>query len=209
MDLFASHGRPTTLPPLELDLVRPLANQDLAEAKGRSAGATVPVLQKVRSVHHKQAALLASGLTAVEVAAATGATSARIGQLLKDPTFMELLAYYQDQAMAKLLNESERIKTKLLRATEDALDEINDRLEDDTKRQAMPVGELRKIVEMGGDRTVAPPKATAPSVIPPTQITLNFGSPVGVQAQDPSRGQGPVIEHQPESVPLPSPEEEK
>lgn len=57
-----------------------------------------------------------------------------------------------------------------------AIDELKERLEDDAKLKALPIGEVRKIAEFAMDRTVAPPKAAPNTQAPPAAITINFGT---------------------------------
>lgn len=160
--------------PLHLEVVRELIPDDL-KALVNAPKTDVPVLQRLRAIHHRQAMLVAEGKPNNEIAAIVGSTAQRIVQLKHDPTFMELVGYYQDQIITAQLEDSARLKDKLVDTAEMALDEIRDRLEDPNKRSVMPVGELRKIAEFGLDRTVAPPKSTTTITTQPQTITLDFG----------------------------------
>ena len=183
-DLFPPAGRPRKL---HMEVVRELTAEDLRALRTPAACASgPPPLQKLRASHHQQAKLLAEGKKIVEVAAIVGVTPERIHQLQHDPAFIELVAYYQDQIMSAALDDARRVQGKLVDIAEMAVDELSERLEDEGARKAMPIGELRKIAEMGLDRTVAPPKATSSAPPPPTAITLNFGSAIanlGPQSQ--------------------------
>lgn len=177
--------------PLFLEVIRELVPADLIDLINAPAQA-VPVLQRIRAIHHRQAVLLAEGRTINEVAAIVGTTPARLQQLTKDPAFSELMGYYKDQIITAMLEDAARIKDKLVDAGEMAVDEMIVRLESDQLRSAMPIGEVRKIAEMALDRTVAPPKATSVAPPLPTAITLNFGTSPGPIPLSPEGG--PVVD---------------
>lgn len=160
---------------LGLDFIREMEPEDLDDLSGPNNMAPVPTLQKITAAHHRQAQLIARGTLAdIEVARLCGVTPQRIYQLKRDPSFQNLVAYYQSQISSAAIEVSDRIHEKLLMAGEAALDEINVRLDEEIKE--IPVGELRKIFEMAGDRTVAPPRSTQQgSPFPPAKIELNFG----------------------------------
>ena len=178
-DLIPSRG--AVAEPLLLEVERALTAQDLARLAD-APKVSVPILQKLRATHHRQAQLLASGKKVKEVAAIVGCTEQRLVQLQVDPTFRDLIAYYQDQQMAAMLSDSARIADKLVDAAELAVDELHRRLEDEGLRNAMRTDDVRKIAEFGLDRTVAPPKVAATAPVSPTNITISFGTPVKREA---------------------------
>ena len=93
------------------------------------------------------------------------------------PAFTDLVSYYHDQVVVLEVEDAQRIQGKLTDIAEMAVDEILERVEDDNKRKMLPMGELRKLTELGADRTVAPPKtATDTPIAPPTTITFNIGN---------------------------------
>lgn len=65
--------------------------QRLPEHRGVGAGR----LQRIRSVHHKIAKMMAAGCANVEIAAVVGMHQSRISILRGDPAFQELLAHYE------------------------------------------------------------------------------------------------------------------
>ena len=186
--------RGAIMAPLFAEVVRALTREDLVALAQNPEPVQLAPTQKLRSVHHRMAALLADGKTNKEVAAICSYTEARVVQLKKDPAFQELVGYYHDQIITAQLNDSIRIQAKLVDAAEMALDQIIQRLEDDEEIKKMPVGELRQITTMGTDRTVAPPKATTSIVAPPQTITLNFG---GKGIREVSERSMPVIDQPP------------
>jgi len=164
---------------LGIEFVRELTMQEIDSLADRSpiGPLSAPMVQKLTAAHHRQAQLVARGIySVVAIARMCGVTPQRIYQLKRDQFFIELVEYYQTQVAEATHEATERVQTKLLVAGEVALDELNDRLDDPAQRAEIPVGELRKIVEMAADRTVAPPKTSIPSNIPPSTITLNFGT---------------------------------
>jgi hypothetical protein len=174
-DLIPSRG--AVAEPLILEVTRELTAEDIARM-GDAPKVSVPVLQRLRATHHRQAGLLAEGKSVKEVAAIIGCTTQRIVQLQVDPTFADLVAYYHDQMMVNLLSDAARLKAKIIDVGEMAVDELVDRMEDDAKRQNMPVGEIRKIAEFAMDRTVAPPQSAPSAQIIPAVITMNFGTSI-------------------------------
>jgi hypothetical protein len=165
-------GRPAK--PLILEVLRDITDEDLA-GLADAPKVVRPSIQKLRSIHYTMAKLVASGMTNVEVAIATGRTKEGVSLLLQDPAFKNLVSVFQDQAMQVHLDDTKRIAGKLTDIAEMAIDEIARRLEDDNVIRQMPVGELRQASQMALDRTVAPPKQTAPTVAPPVTIKLDFG----------------------------------
>lgn len=138
---------------------------------------SAPVLQKLRASHHMAARLLASGKTVQETALVVGYTPQRVSDLQQqDPAFRELVAQYQNQIADLDIDEIQEFQGRLKDAARGALEEIQDRLEDDKRRADIPTSELRQIVTMGADRTIAPPKVAQQAQTLPTKITFNMGT---------------------------------
>lgn len=174
-DLLPTRG--AIAEPLLMEVTRELTVDDL-RVIGEAPKVNVPILQKLRATHHRQALLLAQGKSLGEIAAIVGCTTQRLVQLQVDPTFAELIAYYRDQHMAAAMEDGVRLQAKIVDVGEMAVDELQARLEDTQKRSNMPVGEIRKIAEFAMDRTVAPPKAAPNQTQPPATVTINFGTPI-------------------------------
>ena len=178
-DLIPARG--AVAEPLLLEVERQLTLADLARLS-EAPKVSVPILQKLRATHHKQAQLLASGKSVKEVAAIVGCTPQRLVQLQVDPTFCELIVYYQDQQMVLMLQDSARLADKIIDLGEAAVDELRERMDNDGIRNNMAIGEVRKIAEFAMDRTVAPPKVASQAAVAPANITINFGTPVRREA---------------------------
>lgn len=165
-----------------MEVTRELTSADLTLLTRLSSSektrTSVPALKKLRATHHHQAQLLAQGKTVKEIAAIVGCTPQRLVQLQVDPTFTELVKYYQDQVMTALMDDTIRLQRKLTDLGEMAVDELAERMEDDEARKRMRTGDVRQIAELALDRTVAPPKTTQNTQSPPAEITINFGTPI-------------------------------
>ena len=174
-DLIPSRG--AIAEPLTFSVVRELISTDMLRLS-EAPKVGVPILQRLRAQHHRQAQLQAAGHAMNEIAAIVGCTTARLTQLQGDPMYMDLVSYYKDQIMTAMIEDSARLRDKLVDAGEMAVDELRDRLEDNERRNRMSTSDVRQIAEFAMDRTVAPPKAApAQSPIPPN-ITINFGTPI-------------------------------
>lgn len=160
--------------PVVMTVLRELTLEDLARLPLAPPSGPA-VIKQARAVHHRQAQLVAEGRTNIEVATIIGCTPQRISDLKKDPTFQNLMAYYSTQLVETELETHRRIQGKLTDVLELAVDELQERLEDDAKRTRLSFNELRKAAEFAADRTVAPPKGTTNVGLPPAKIELNFG----------------------------------
>lgn len=184
-DLIPSRG--AVAEPLVMEVARELTHDDLRLlSAGPKVG--VPVLQRIRATHHRQAALLAEGKSVTDVALIIGCTTARITQLQNDPAFAELIVYYRDQIMTAQISDAARLKDKIIDVGEMAVNELAERLEDDDRRRRMHVADVRKIAEFAMDRTVAPPQVAASTPAPPAAITINFGTPIRTPSELTGRG---------------------
>jgi hypothetical protein len=198
-DILPSRG--AIAEPLLLEVTRDLTPEDMLRL-GDAPKVGVPILQKLRAIHHRQALLLAQGKTPTEVALIVGCTVQRLVQLQQDPTFTELMHYYKDQMMVNALEDGTRLQAKIVDVGEMAVDELQDRLADDQRRRNLPIGEVRKIAEFAMDRTVAPPKVAATQTQPPATITLNFGTSLRDVSDEPKTIEG-------QAEPLPSDRRER
>jgi len=175
-DLIPSRG--AIAEDLSLEVLRELTLDDMKRLAD-SPKLGVPVIQKLRSIHHTQARMLAEGKKLIDVANAVGCSTQRLVQLQNDPTFAELVIYYRDQINVVAIDRAQRMQEQILDVGEQALDELQARMDDEEKRSKMPVGEIRKLAEFAMDRTVAPPRTVNNAPTAPATVTINFGTPVG------------------------------
>ena len=132
---------------------RELTEADLATLiHPTSVNATTPIIQRLRSTHHRLAQLIADGTKQVDVSLITGYSQSRISVLMADPGFQELVAQYRNQQEAVYINVHERLANLCTVATEI----LQERLEDDP--DGVSVRELLEVVSETGDRSVAPKK---------------------------------------------------
>ena len=160
---------------LSLEVERELTEDDLLQLQFMPENSP-PTLQKISARHRRTAMMVAEGRTNEHIAECMGYTSTRVGQLRNDPSFQELVGYYESQIMEVHILEEQRVRGKLLDLTEDALDEMQRRMDGEDATNRISYSELRQTAIMGADRTVAPPKAIVNTQPPPPEITLNFGT---------------------------------
>ena len=100
--------------PIVMSVVRELTAEDVFRLASlpieRSAP---PALQRLKAPHRTAARMIAGGASNTEVALAIGRTPQRIGDLQKDPTFMELVAFYADQVSEAELEDGARLRGRL------------------------------------------------------------------------------------------------
>lgn len=159
---------------LSLEIERELTEEDLVQLRFMPGNAPPP-LKKISARHRRTAIMVAQGKEDIVIADALGYTTARISQLKKDDSFMDLVARYEAQIHEGMVEDEQRFQDKLRSAGEQAIDELNERLEDPERIKRISTSELRQIVTVAADRTVAPPKAIINAPTPPANITLNFG----------------------------------
>lgn len=172
-------------------ILRELTPQDaaLADSGERKGNVLAPApVGELTYRHHQAARMLAGGAKQVEVAFATGYTTARLLQLRNDPGFAELLAHYASQVDAKYLNVHERLGTVGMLA----VDRIAERLSDDLTAATLSVKTLREVAEMALDRSIAPSVRQGTTVnvggrdaqggSAGLSININFGDAPGASA---------------------------
>lgn len=79
--------------------------KDASEAVSRTH---VPRLQRIRSIHHQLAIMLAGGTKDIDAARTLGISAGRIYQLRNDPTFQELLESYKGASISDTLDAQMR-----------------------------------------------------------------------------------------------------
>jgi hypothetical protein len=134
--------------PLEVGEPRPIRAEDVVGQSSKTLPtSTPPSLQKLRSRHHQLAQQLSSGMTDFQVSVSLGYSLSRISILKSDPTFRELLSYYEKQHEALHLDVQER----LINLGLDSIETLQSRLDDDPDEFSNK--ELLEVAEMALDRT--------------------------------------------------------
>lgn len=197
--MLPSRGRPGAV--LLMTVERALTSADIERLRmGQDLPkVSQPMLKKLRSSHHEAARLLTQGHSVSEVALITGYTAQRVTDLhTKDPAFMNLVQWYKNQMDDIAIDAANRMQKKLVDIAELAADEIQDRLEDDDKREKMPISELRQLMGDTLDRSIAPHKTAQVIQQPPVRITFNMGNR-DIRPKEGEVKQGPLIDHERES----------
>lgn len=106
-----------------------------------------PTLQRVRASHHRLAMVLAKGSSDIEASQITGYSPGRINGLKSDPSFQDLLTYYEKQAEGAFGQVINQMATLSL----DAMQELLRRL--DENPDEFKTEELLKLATNMLDRT--------------------------------------------------------
>ena len=109
----------------EIGEVRELGEKDLL-AYDNAGTLNQAVIGTIKTSHHRIAALLATGISQVEIARRTGYGSTTITSLKSNPAFADLIAFYKEKANEYHDELLERMETTAL----ELLDEIQGRLSD-------------------------------------------------------------------------------
>lgn len=130
------------------EVLRPLTGADVAllrEAPARAPSA----IRRISDRHHCVARAIAAGVPPSQAAAFYGYSPSSISALKNDPTFKELLTVYRsegDQLRRDLFE-------KLTGMTHDAIDIIQERMEDEDERKKIPLSTVMEVVKLGANRT--------------------------------------------------------
>lgn len=143
-------GRGRAQKELRAEVVRELTAQDLL-AMQQEAGIQAPALKSLRSYHHTLARTLAQGVKAQEAAMICGISVSRISILKGDPTFMELLTYYQQMEKEQYTTARADMHNRLAGLGFDAVEILHERLIDDP--DSFEPKTLLAILEATADRT--------------------------------------------------------
>lgn len=139
--------RGRTMSPLELEIISSISEEDLLNrSEGALVSSEAPTLSRIRGIHHEIARLLASGLKPADVSAATGYSLSRISILQKDPSFRELLSFYEAKSDEVFVDVRKRMAVLGL----DAASELADRLEN--KPETLSNSQLIEITKASLDR---------------------------------------------------------
>ncbi len=122
-------------------------------------------VQRITDRHHALARCLATGMSATEAGLCTGYTASRISVLRGDPSFEELISFYQRERGVQVLDLQQRMASLAI----DATSEIQDRLELDPASFNMDA--LLDVVKLTADRTGNGPQSKTTNV----NVNVNLG----------------------------------
>jgi len=131
---------------LDYEVVRELLEEDLLVRSISNVGATPPGIKSLRALHHKLAQCLAQGFTDTEASISTGYSPSRISILKADPTFKELLNYYQGKASEIYIDVTQRMAGFATTAVE----VLQERLED--RPDSFSNKDLNQLIKTTADR---------------------------------------------------------
>ena len=157
MDLNLEQGgrkRPGR-PALDLEVVEvgELTVEDLAALTSGGGLKAIPI-KKLSERHHALARSMAAGMGQTEAAYQHAYTPTRVGMLMRDTAFIELVEHYRTIPDAMYADLHERLSGMSI----DAADEITRRMEDDANRDEgvdpkISLGQLRDIMVVAADRS--------------------------------------------------------
>ena len=157
MSEFKTKGR--KLSALELEILGPIEPLDLiAREEGGLPTSEAPTIAKLRGIHHEIAQLLAQGLSDTEVSAITSYSLSRISILKRDPSFKDLVAFYQKQKTEQFADVQKRLATLSL----DAIGEIQERLAE--KPDSISTSQLIELSKVTLDRAGYSPVAKSQNI---------------------------------------------
>lgn len=139
----------------QMTYIRDLVDEDvpgiLNPPKYLSAG-PVPSIQRMRQRHHSAARLMAEGRPTVEIMQITGYSNSRLSILKQSPDFAELIQSYKLQKDTVYLDVHAR-KAELQTMI---VDELKDRLEDDSSAAQFTNRELAELLKVTTDPNPPP-----------------------------------------------------
>lgn len=145
--------------PLAVSIERPLTPADLVKLAAHRH--TQPsALKRISDRHHALARLLASGMKSGDAALMAGYIPSRVSILQGDPTFKELVEFYRSSADRQMRGVTE----KLTGIAQDAMDLIEERLDDPKEREKIGMSTAIELVKLGTDRTGFGPQSSQTTV---------------------------------------------
>jgi hypothetical protein len=102
----------------------------------------VQTLSRISSKHHELAALVARGMSDVEISVATGYSGAYLSTLRQDPSFAELVAYYRDQSEIAAVDGLKRLHQLGMSAVDELQKRVDENPDDWSNGSMMRLAEL-------------------------------------------------------------------
>ena len=130
----------------------------------------LPKLVNLRHTHHKTARLVALGTPNVQISAMVGYSPERIGELLHDPAFADLVEHYRLQRDLIFADLDTRLADIGISAADELLRRFEENPLDFNKKELMDIIELsRPKGARGGAQPSGPPGSSSP-----LQVNLQF-----------------------------------
>ncbi len=128
------------------EVLRELTESDLA-LLSTERGIKPTHIARLSERHHALARCLASGLSVSDACAITGYTPSRVSILKGDPSFEELIAFYQADKAGPVQDLADKMRQNAM----EAQNILADRLEETP--EAIAIDALIDITKLGADRT--------------------------------------------------------
>lgn len=138
--------------PLMIEVVRSLTATDLSTLRAKSSGQSLAPLtghMRIRTAHHQIAQFMAQGHELTVIGLWTGYNPSYLCRLAGDPSFAELLSYYQTQQEMIFADVTLRMKTLGLSFLDALQEMLADPKVEWTKRELMEATELLLIKGRG------------------------------------------------------------
>lgn len=148
--------------PFKFQLDRELSPADIEDMPKQT---TVSPVKMIHTRHHKLARLLAGGETNAAAAIQCGITPVRVNQLLKDPSFKELVTFYRERVDAAYIDLHEKLADLAGMSMDAIISRLDENPDDFTPDQ------LVAISKMGADRV-----GHGPSVKQEHSHTIDIGA---------------------------------
>jgi hypothetical protein len=152
MDLFG-HVGPGRRSEGAIAELRPLTDDDLVLLAAPREAERQP-LKQLRHKHHALARALANGLSEGEAGIVAGFTPSTVTVLKTDPSFAELVRFYEGENARTF----DAINEKIVGVTVAALDEALERFENEPEK--VPFSIIKELIQLGADRTGHGPSTT-------------------------------------------------
>jgi hypothetical protein len=137
--------------PIRASFKRELTVEDLLRSATQERGTTAPAIKELRQSHHFLARTLAQGVKDFEAAIICGYSASRISILKADPTFSELLAYYEAMEEKHYAVARADMHERLKSLGFDTIETLHQKLIDEP--EAFTPKDLVMMMEATADRT--------------------------------------------------------
>lgn len=161
LEITPVRTRGRAVKPVEVSVVRELRLADLGLLEEEKGSKPAGLVKRLSSRHHLLARKLAEGLSPGEAGLIANYSPSRVSILQADPSFRELVEFYKAEVKGVFVGMHE----KLAGLSEDALEELRTRLEDEP--ESFTNGMLLDILAKMADRTGHGPSST--------QVNVNVG----------------------------------
>lgn len=195
--ILSQHGVPINVgpgrraaPPPVARVVRELTAEDLLEAGTTEGLGSQPIpIKSLRQSHHTLAQLLAKGEKPANISIITGYSISRISILKSDPSFQELLSYYEDMEAEGYKLARADMRERLAQFGFDTMEVLQERISEEpekfTNKELILAAELA-LDRIGHGKTSTVNTNHEHSISPETlaKIRAQSETPANITAED-------------------------